>query len=98
MAKKKKTSAVTCISTQTGLPPNLGNIFNDKYVVENLETGEKVVMDYLSAIAASYDFGKNYDNYEIFESVPNPNIKIYPIKDLGPAAKLLFDQNGEDEE
>lgn len=66
---------------------NIKETIDDMYIVENLKTGEKYVTDYIGAISAIYGSEPYFD---VWNSIPNPDLKMYSVKSLGPAGEVLY--------
>lgn len=59
------------------------------YVVENIITKEIQILPYSEALIAS-SIIDHEPTFDVYYSCSNPNMKMYPVSDLGPAAKILY--------
>lgn len=59
------------------------------YVVEDIITKEIQILPYAEALRATTIIDDE-PTFDMYFSWPNPNMKMYPVSDLGPAAKILY--------
>ena len=67
----------------------LGKELSQPYVVEDLKTGKKKIVPKYAV--NNYKYLQDLrDPWNLEYPKLNPDVKVYPLKDLGPAAEILF--------